>query len=503
MVTSGRLFARNSVLNLTGLVLPLVLGVLALPPLVRGFGAERFAILTLGWAVIGYFGLFEFGLSRALTQAVAHRIGNNQEGELPEMVWTSLLLLAGLGMLGAIAFSASTPFLVFRALNVPEALRAETIVSFYILAASLPFVVSTAGLRGIMEAHQHFGTVSALRAPLVALMFIGPLVVLPFSTSLTPVMIVLVAGRVTGWTLHLAICLRRYPYLRRGIVLSRSTMGPLLRYGSWTTLTNVVSPMMVFLDRFLIGAVLPIAAVTHYVTPYEAITKMTVIPSAILTAMFPAFAATFSSDRERMSQLYDRALRAVVIVTFPVLLVAVALAPEGMRLWMGNSLPAVSTTILQVLAIGIFVNSVALAPFAALQGAARPDLIAKLHLLELPVYVGAIWLLIHTVGLVGVAIAWTLRVTLDAVALLLVTRSTLKLPLLPERAGVWTIALMLAALGAAAVPSALLIRVVLVLVVGVLFATLAWRHLLTSQERAALVSWRAGGMAPPPSEEPA
>jgi O-antigen/teichoic acid export membrane protein len=316
-------------------------------------------------------------------------------------------------------------------------------------------------------------------------------------------MLVLVTGRVIGWTLHLAICVRRYSYMRRGIAISGGTLGPLLRYGGWTTLTNVVSPMMVFLDRFLIGALLPIAAVTHYVTPYEAITKMTVIPSAILAAMFPAFAATFASDRERMGQLYDRALRAVVIVTFPVLLVAIALAPEGMRLWMGLSLPPVSTTVLQVLAIGIFINSIAQAPFAALQGAGRPDLIAKLHLLELPVYVGAIWLLIHTLGLIGVAIAWTLRVTIDAVALLLVTRGTLKLPLLPERAGVWTIALMLTALGAAAVPSALLIRVVLVLVVGVLFATLAWRHLLTSPERAALVSWRAGGVLGPPSEEPA
>ena len=44
------------------------------------------------------------------------------------------------------------------------------------------------------------------------------------------------------------------------------------------TVSNVVGPIMVYLDRFLIGALLPMAAVTQYVTPYEVVTKLTVIP---------------------------------------------------------------------------------------------------------------------------------------------------------------------------------------------------------------------------------
>ena len=484
------MFARNSALNLIGILLPLVLAVLAMPPLIRGLGPARFGILTLAWAAIGYFGLFELGLSRALTQAVAHRIGINQNGELPALVWTALLLLLVLGVVGAVAVAAATPVLITRVLNVPPELRAEAIVSFYILAASLPFVVTTAGMRGLMEAHQHFGVATALRIPLVAFMLVGPLLILPFSKSLVAAVLMLVAGRLIAWVAHVLVCLRRYAYLRQtSPILRAAPIVPLLRFGGWTTLTNIVSPIMVYLDRFLIGALLPMAAVAQYVTPYEVVTKLTVIPSSVLAAIFPAFAATFSSDRHRMMHIYDRALRAVILLTFPVLLVVIAFAHTGMRLWMGAALPPESGKVLQWLALGVFINGIAHAPYAALQGAGRPDLIAKLHMLELPLYGVSIILLARSFGLIGVAIAWTLRVAVDAVALMLVARRTLQLPIVPRLGSVWTLPVMIAALVAAMVAPNTLVRIGYVAVVGIAFTTLAWRHLLTEQERAALVGW--------------
>jgi O-antigen/teichoic acid export membrane protein len=489
-VTGGRTFARNSAFNLLGMLLPLLLAVVAMPALVRGLGADRFGILTLAWAAIGYFNLFELGLSRALTQAVAHRIGNNRNGELPAIVWTALLLLLTLGVIGAVVLAAATPTLIVRVLNVPVDLRQEAIVSFYILAASLPFVVTTAGLRGLMEAHQHFGATMALRIPLLAFMLIGPLLVLPFSRSLVPAVLMLALGRIIAWGSHLVVCLRRYEYLREvSPTLHAASMGPLLRFGGWTTVTNTVSPIMAYLDRFLIGALLPMAAVAHYVTPYEVVTKLTIIPAAVLGAMFPALAATFSSDRDHMIHLYDRALRTVVLLIFPVLLVAIALAHEGMRVWMGNAVPPVSAVVLQWLALGVFTNSIAQAPFVALQSAGRPDQIAKLHMLELPLYAVSIWLLAKTFGLVGVAIAWTLRVTIDAVALMLVARRTLQLPLVPQLGSAWMLPLMVVALVIAAVPMTTFMKLVYVVIIGGMFVATAWRGLLSAQERDALLSW--------------
>jgi O-antigen/teichoic acid export membrane protein len=482
-------------------VLPIIVAIVAIPPLVRGLGAERFGILTLAWAAIGYFSLFELGLSRALTQAIAYRLGNGARDDLPAVSWTALALLFALGSVGAIVLASVTPLLITRVLNVPEALQRESITAFYILAASLPLVVSSVGLRGVMEAHHDFAPATAMRIPLVLFMFLGPLLVLPLSRSLVPAVSMVVAGRAVGWLAHLTYCLWKYPFLKNGIVIRPTAMKPLLRFGGWTTISNIVSPMMVFLDRFVIGALLPLAAVAHYVTPYEVITKLLVIPVALLGAVFPAFAETFASNRGQMERIYERTLRAVLLVMFPLVLVGVTFAREGLSLWVGSVLPAESALVLKWLAVGVFMNSIAQPPLAALQSAGRPDAIAALHLLELPLYAVGIIALVRAFGLPGVAMAWTLRVTVDAAALLWLARSRLGLALTPARGGALPVLVMLGGFLVAGVLASLPARLLFVSLALFVFVPLSWRLMLTEVERDGLRQWLRrplGGPAPYP-----
>ena len=70
-----RSIAGNTLWNLLGNCFPVVVAVVCLPILKRGLGTERLGIISLAWVVIGYFGLFDLGLSRALSKLVAARLG--------------------------------------------------------------------------------------------------------------------------------------------------------------------------------------------------------------------------------------------------------------------------------------------------------------------------------------------------------------------------------------------------------------------------------------------
>jgi O-antigen/teichoic acid export membrane protein len=490
-VTSVRLLARNSALNVVGQLAPLVVALVTIPMLIRGFGAERFGILTLVWAVIGYFGLFELGLGRALTQAVAQRFGTSRERELPDVARAGLLLLLALGMIAGLVVLGLATVLATRVLSVPEELRAETVDAFRILAAALPFVLATAGLRGLMEGHQHFGLAALLRVPAALFSYAGPLVTLPFSRSLVVAVAVIAAGRGVIFAAHLAICLRAYPYLRArasGDAVG-GTFG-LLRFGAWMTVSNIVSPAMVYLDRFLIGATLGLASVTAYVTPYEGVSKLLIIPGALAGAMLPALTST-AAHPERMGNLYEKSLRAIALVMFPIALISVTLAREGLFLWVGAALPAASAEVLQWLAVGVFVSGLAHAPAAALQSAGAPDVIAKLHVMELPIYAGMLAVLLPAFGLTGVAMAWTARAALDAVALSWLVRRRLGLVLLPRLGGPWVLAAMLALIAAGALLPSTGIRIAYALAVCSAFTALAWYVLLTASERTGVRSWIA------------
>lgn len=486
-MTSSRVLARNTLWNMLGQVLPTMAAVIAIPILIRHLGAARFGVLTLGWAAIGYFGLFDLGLSRALTHAVATRVGfDPDDRELSTVTWTALALMLGMGVVGGALLAAITPAIVERGLHVQPAYVAETRACFYLLALSLPWVVTTAGFRGLLEAHQDFGVATALRVPLGLFTFVGPLLVLPFSTSLVPIIAVLVAVRGLTWLAHLLVCLRHYPYLRHAPHVRWSTAGPLLRYGGWMTVSNVISPIMAYLDRFVVAAILPLAAVAHYVTPYEIVTKLSVLPMAIVGAHFPAFASTFARDRDRTAVLFARTLRAILLLMFPVLLVIVLFAREGLTAWVGAEFASASTPVLQWLAAGIFVNSLAQAPFAVLQGTGRPDVTGRLHLAELPIYLVTLFWLVHRFGIVGVAVAWTIRATVDAVALLVLAERQVPGAARRFNAGALVAVLVLVVLWAGTLLTTVAAKAVYLVVVLVVFALAGWTQVVDAVERDSL-----------------
>lgn len=489
-LTSGRLLAKNTLWNLFGSGAPMLVAVFCIPVLIRGLGKERFGVLTLAWALIGYASLFDLGLGRALTQLVARKLGAGEEQEIPSVVWTSLLLMLLLGIAGAAAVFAMSPWLALRGLKIPDALDGEAVQAFRLLGISLPFVITTAGLRGLLEAHQRFAMINALRIPMGVFSFAGPLLALPFSKSLVPVVAVLVAGRIIGWGAHLLLCMRVAPELRRSIAWERAAVGPLLRFGGWMTVTNIVGPLMVTLDRFLIGSLVSMTAVAYYATPYEVITKLWVIPGALVGVMFPAFSTGFALDRERTAVLFARSVKSLFLVLFPIMLCTVALAQDGLQLWLGPEFAIHTFRVLQWLAVGVFINSLALVPFALVQGLGRPDLTATLHLIELPLYLGLLWWLITTRGIEGAAIAWTARVAVDALFLFGLAKRFLpgKSPLRLRTALLSAIALLILAL--ATLIQGPVVKGLFLLGTILCFAFVAWFRVLTPEERTLAQSYR-------------
>jgi len=139
--------------------------------------------------------------------------------------------------------------------------------------------------------------------------------------------------------------------------------------------------------------------------------------------------------------------------------------------------------VLQWLAVGVFINSVAQVPFALVQGVGKPDLTAKLHLIELPAYLAALWWLTRTHGIEGAAIAWTARAIVDALVLFVLAKRFLpaRVPLGSQTILVAVLAL--ASLAIATVLQGLVLKGVFLLLTILSFALCAWFLVLSPEDR--------------------
>lgn len=482
-LTGGRLLARNALGNVASQFVPIVIAILTLPVTIRVLGTDRFGIVTLAWMVLGYFSLFDLGLGRALTQAVSERLGRGEENAVPGLVWTALSLMALLGMAGGVLVVILTPWVIREVLQVPAAIQEESIAAFFWMGVALPFVILTAGLRGVMEAYQRFAAVIAIRTVTSLAILIVPLFTLFFTKHLDVFVGVVAFLRFVACLAHFVYCLKTFPGLRTGYAPKAELIRPLLGFGGWMTAVNVINPLMVQMDRFLIAGLVSASAVAFYTTPFELITRAWFLSGSIVVVMFPAFAATYTVDRARTAAIFERCLKSVLLILFPISLVGVALGHEILLYWVGADFASAGTRVMQWLALGVLLNGLAQVPSALIQAAGRPDLTFKLHMAELPPYLLAAWLLTSRYGIEGAAVAWVTRIAIDLYLYFMAAGWVLQESSQAIRRAWSGVIPAVAVLAVAAAPLSLSFRAIVLVAGCAAFTTFAWTRLLDESER--------------------
>ena len=479
---SGGLLARSTAFSFAGQGATLACAFVAVPLLIDALGTARFGVLTLAWVVIGYAQVFDLGIGRALTKLTAERIGGERSEEAPALFWTALAAMVGLGAAVGAIVALLSPWLVRDVLNVPARLEDQTLHTFWLLAASLPLAISGAALRAHLEAWQRFDLTNAVMVPTAAITYFGPLVMLAFADTLVAAVSAVVISRALSWAINLALVLRVSPEVRRERRARRSLLAVLLSFGGWVTATNVTNAFMVAADRFLVGAVASIIAVAYFGTPYEVVTKLWLVAIALANVFFPAFALSLAARPQRTATIFGGAMRFGFIALFPITLAIVTFAHEGLDLWLGPRFADNSEGVLQWLAVGVLASSLVQLASGLVQSG-RPDLTAKLALVELPLYLGAFWLALEGGGIDAAAAVWAAKALFEGAALFAFVRH-----LSPASAAAiaplgWSLLVAGPAFAVAFELEAVALKAVFLALALLAFAPLAWRRILGGEER--------------------
>lgn len=415
---SNKLVAKNTAYNLLGYGIPLLLAIIFIPMLIKQLGYEKFGILNLAWVVIGYFSFLDFGIGKSLTKIIAEKMGLNLQESIPGYFWTSLILMLGFSTIVSFFLFLAVPFLVNDFFKVTKELKNESIHAFYALVISIPIVTTTAGLRGVLEAYQKFGIINILRTFLGGFTFITPLICLIFTNNLLWIVISLIILRIFIWVLYFLNCLKVNSNLKSKVAFNSALFKDVIKLSGWITVSNIIGPLFIYLDRFFIGALISVSAITYYATPYEVITKLLLIPGALVGVLFPIFSATYLNDPKFSASLFKRGIKFIFLLLYPIILIVISFAYEGLNLWVGKDFAINSTFILQMLSFGVLVLSIAYVPFHFLQGIGKPDIPAIVNLIELPFYLLILWYALINFGINGAALVWTVRIFIDAIILL-------------------------------------------------------------------------------------
>jgi O-antigen/teichoic acid export membrane protein len=416
----GKSIAFNSVANLLTQAALVLVAIWSIPKLTSGLGQEGFGVLSLIWSLVGYFSLLDFGTSRAATKFVAEGAGGGDRDRQHRAIWGALSFSALIGFTTSAVLAAAASLLTNHVLEVSAQNRDLFSNTFAVAAIGIPFMLLYATITGSLMAVQQFVPVNVLRGVMGLFQWVGSVVLLWLGMGIWEIIVMTVIVRVVVTIIAFFSLSHHFPdLLHHPRLFDWSEIRRLFSFGSWVMVSQVVSPLFLYVDRLLIGSLISVSAVAFYTLPQDALSRLSIIPLSLSATLFPALTQQIAGKGIDTSSasLYARSFKYLFHVMLPLQGILFVFAYDILFVWVGHEYADGSTVVFRIIVAGFLFNALAQLPATALHAMGRPDLPAKFHIVEFLVMVLLNLLLIPSMGIAGVALVWSVRVFADALLL--------------------------------------------------------------------------------------
>ena len=275
---------KNTVFNLLGSVIPLAVSLVTIPIYLGLIGEARYGVLAIAWLLLGYFGLFDLGLGRATAQRIA-ALRDGTDAERAQTFWTALTLNVGLGVIGGLLIWPIAAYFFGHVFKIEDGLRPEMQAAVPWLVLAVPMATLSGVLSGALQGKQRFLELNLISVSGTVLFQLLPLAVaMLWGGDLGVVLPAALFARLFTLLMLFERC-RRHIFHGHSASFERAQAGQLLRFGGWVTVTSFVGPMMVILDRFIIGTLSGAKAVSYYTVPFQLGERSRIISRALASAL--------------------------------------------------------------------------------------------------------------------------------------------------------------------------------------------------------------------------
>ncbi len=395
---------KDSIWSLASIAIPALVAIPVFSLINKSVGLELFGLYTLSFAIIGYASIFDLGLSRAVIREVAMNIGNHDI--IRDIMDTSFCMMLILSIIAGISVFLFVPVLIDM-LNISLQYQDDVKSGFIWLALSLPLLLISQNWLAYFEGLSEFKYLSIVKGLSNTLIVILPYLATFFSESFTALMIGMFVGRLIVFLIGLCWIKN---YLIFAFHFDKPTAKRLINFGGWFAVSGIISPIMVYFDRFILSSLMGARNIAFYTAPSELVMRMLALPSAGSRVLFARFSNVPKGNEK---QIYW--LSIIIFALCAVMFVApmIIFAKWVLMLWLGEQFAGDSVVVLQILLIGFIFNAVAQVPFVNLQAKGLSKQTALVHCFELVPYIIILYVLIELYGIIGVAIAWSIRVFVD------------------------------------------------------------------------------------------
>ncbi|MEQ1762645.1 MAG: hypothetical protein ABL984_05790 [Pyrinomonadaceae bacterium] len=310
---SGRLIL-NSIYSLLAWLLPVALGLLVTPLLLKRLGLEAYGVYLVILGFIGY--SYTFNVSRAVAKFVAEFKASGETQKINPAITAAFCISLTSGILGSLVIALLANWAVKDLLQISTEFQRPATVALMIGGASIPFILIGQVFQNILQGTHRFAALSIITNLNWSMLNAGNvlLVVLGFGIDSLILWTVVVAASVAA--ISYVAARRSEPDYRLEFGSAELMLRPVAAYGSSIFMYQIFGSLMLIFERAWVTRHFGAETAAYYLVPMALGLYFHGFMSNLTAAIFPVFNELIA-DRERLLELYKKSTK--LIVSFSVL----------------------------------------------------------------------------------------------------------------------------------------------------------------------------------------
>jgi O-antigen/teichoic acid export membrane protein len=270
---------------------------------------------------------------------------------------------------------------------------------------------------GVLSSYKKFNQINIVKAIFNICVIGSPIISYQFNFGVSGIIILIFLFRMLNFfVLYIYLFFLGETFKR--IRLDMNYLGDIVKQGSWIAMSNLISPIVVNLDRIALAKYLGMDSVAYYTTPLDTFSKINVLSSTITTVSFPVFTEKNLISDDKGLRFFIKILISIFLIMAPVIFLIILFIRPLISVWISKDFSDTSYVLSQILLLGIFWNALAQLPISYMQAIGKSKTIGLIHLFELIFFIPFTIISIINFGIIAAALAWSFRVFVDFIVLM-------------------------------------------------------------------------------------
>ncbi|HZR67409.1 MAG TPA: oligosaccharide flippase family protein [Terriglobales bacterium] len=347
---------RNVLSNWGAYFVAMAINFFLSPYVVTHLGNVSYGVWTLILSLTGYLGLLDLGVRGAVTRYIAkfHTQSNHEKAN--EVASSAIIIFGTAGLIAILVSLVFAAFVIGR-MHVPVQLLPAAKIVLALTGVSIAISLVNGVFGGILVGLQRFDLTNAIEVGINALRALTIVLALHFGSGIVGLAYIQLSFTLCRWLANILLARHLYPALRiRLSAASISGLKLIFSFSVFSFLMHVSASLINASDNVVIGAYLPVTAVTFYVIGGNLVEYARVLVSGITQTLTPlASSIDARNDPSQLRELVLFASQSAAMVILPITCTFLLRGGSFIGLWMGSQYAGPSGQILKVLSLTMIV----------------------------------------------------------------------------------------------------------------------------------------------------